>query len=257
MVHEPYLPMEGWRSSLIGAWQRSQLTALWLGVDVVFTSIEPWAEMLRAKLPRREVRHLPVGSNFPDRRSEGPRERERIGASDDALVIAAMGRDHPSWLGEYVVEAANVAHALGKPTVLLLLGADTPALSGLDPAIRVEAPGYLEPAELAGTLSAADIFLAPLIDGVSTRRGTLMVALQHGLPVVATSGPLTDPVLLRSGSALRLVPVGDPASFADEAARLAADREERTAVGAAARLLYEQNFDWPVIARKMLDSLPA
>jgi glycosyltransferase involved in cell wall biosynthesis len=257
MVHEPYVPMDSWQWMLMGAWQRSQLAAIRSTVDVVFTSIEPWAEAMRRQPPWRAAHHLPVGSNLPDRRSRRESERRRIGATDETVVVASMGRDHPSWLSGHVVEAANAVGSIGKPTILLSLGAEAPLLSGLDPSIRVEAPGFLDAEALSGMLSAADIFLAPLAEGVSTRRTTLMTAMQHGLPVVGTSGPLTDSILLRSGAALRLIPLGRPDLFAEEAAKLAARPAEREALGRATRSLYEQNFDWPVVTRKLLDSLSA
>ncbi len=256
MVHETHVPMQSWRWALMGLWQRVQLSALRLTADVVFTSIEPWAVTLEAQIPRRPVHHLPVGSNFPDSRSKRDAVRRQLGVDDRALVVATFGRSHPSWLGEYVVAAANAISATGMPLVLLVMGAEAPELAGLDPSIAVHAPGYLEAEELGGMLAASDLFLAPLIDGVSTRRGTVMAALQHGLPVVGTSGPLTDDVLREVGSALRLIPVGSAERFANEAMRLAGDPIARTSAGTASRLMYERNFDWPVIADKLLDALP-
>ncbi len=179
-----------------------------------------------------------------------------MGIGDESLVVCAMGRDHPTWRGDYVVAAANAIASTGRPLVVLSIGAEAPPLAGLDPSIAIHAPGYLESEELAGMLAASDLFLAPLTDGVSTRRGTLMAALQHALPVVGTVGPLTDAVLAEAGSALELIDYGDRDRFAEAAVRLAGDPEARAATGAAARELYERNFDWPVIARKLLAALP-
>jgi glycosyltransferase involved in cell wall biosynthesis len=255
MVHEPYVPIDSPRSAAMGAWQRLQLTALRLASDVVFTSIESWAERFRRRWPQRDVRHLPVGSNLPDARSRREEERRRMGVGEETLVLVAMGRDHPSWLGDYVVEAANAIAASGRPLLLLTLGAEAPRLGGLDSSIAVQAPGYLEAEGVAAKLAAGDLFLAPLIDGVSTRRGTLMAALQHGLPVVATSGPLTDAVLRDAEGALRLVPADDSAGFAKAAESLAGDPDGRASASVAGRLLYERNFAWPVVARSLLAAL--
>ena len=256
MVHEPFVPMETWRTTAMGLWQRAQLGALRLGADVVFTSIDTWAERMQGAPGGPEVRHLPVGSNLPDRRDSRRSTRAELGAGEGTVVLATIGRQHPSWLGAYVVAAANAVAASGRPTVLLVLGAEAPALPDLDPAVAVHAPGYLEAGELSAQLAGADLFLAPLVDGVSTRRGTLMAALQHGLAVIGTEGPLSDRVLRESGGALRLTPVGDEAAFAAAAAALAADPPAREAMGAAARELYVRRFDWPVIAGEMLAALP-
>jgi glycosyltransferase involved in cell wall biosynthesis len=256
MVHECYVPMLSWRWTLMGIWQRVQLGALRIAADVVLTSIEPWARELEAMPPGKPVHHLPVGSNFPDGRAGRERERRRLEVDERTLVIACLGRDHPSWLGAYVVDAVNAIARAGNPLLLLNLGAEAPLLDGLGPGVAVHAPGFLEPERFAAVLAASDLFLLPTVDGVSTRRGSLMAALQHGLPVVATAGPLTDPILRETGSALRLVEVGDSERFSRAAARLAADGEARATAGVAARELYERDFDWPVIARKLLATLP-
>lgn len=256
MVHEPYVPMISWRWALMGLWQRLQLGALRLAADVVFTSIEPWARDFASQPPRRPVHHLPVGSNFPDARGAREEERARLGIDRETLLVSCLGRDHPGWLDEYVVGAVNAIARSGRGLALLNMGAETPRLQGLDPAVAVHAPGYLGADAFAAKLAASDLFLAPLVDGVSTRRGSLMAALQHELPVVGTAGPLTDSVLLAAGSALRLTAVGDRERFAASAVELAADPAGRASAGAAARDLYQREFEWEVIARKLLAALP-
>jgi glycosyltransferase involved in cell wall biosynthesis len=256
MVHESYVPMLSWRWAVMGMWQRLQLAGVRLLSDVVLTSIEAWTSELEAQPPGGPVGHLPVGSNFPDARSRRARERAALGIEEDTVVVSCLGRGHPAWLGDYAVGAVNAIAASGVPVALLELGAEAPALEGIDPAVVVHAPGMLEPDAFAAQLAASDLFLLPLVDGASTRRGSLMAALQHGLPIVATAGHLTDPLLRRETAALRLTAVGDRLRFAAAAAELAADPGARAAAGEAARRLYEREFDWPVIADKLLESLP-
>jgi glycosyltransferase involved in cell wall biosynthesis len=132
-------------------------------------------------------------------------------------------------------------------TLLILLGAGARPVP-LD-GVHTQRPGELPPAELASLVAAADLFLAPLVDGVSTRRTSVMTALQHEVAVVGTDGPLTDSVL--RGDALELTPVGDVDAFASAAERLAVDPERRAQLAAAGRSLYERDFDWPVLAREL------
>ena len=108
---------------------------------------------------------------------------------------------------------------------------------------------------MARHLAAADLFVAPFVDGVSTRRTTLMAALQHGLPVVGTDGRLTDDVLRRAGDALTLVPADDPRRLAAAVRWLGGDADQRLARGAAGRELYEDSFDWPVISATLVAAL--
>jgi glycosyltransferase involved in cell wall biosynthesis len=254
MVHEPYVPMLDWKWVLMGSWQRAQLEATRLGADVVFASIEAWANMLGSKRPRRPVWHLPVGSNLPDKRNARTATRERLSIKTEQVVVASFGTNHPSRLMEYVVSAADALSESIADLVLLNLGAGAAPLRGLNTSIQVHAPGRLPRGDLAEWLSAADVLLAPFADGVSTRRGSVIAGLQHGLPVVGTDGQHTDSVL-RENSALRLVPVHRADLFAKEAIGLATVFEERLASGRAARALYESSFDWPILANRLLHAL--
>jgi glycosyltransferase involved in cell wall biosynthesis len=77
-----------------------------------------------------------------------------------------------------------------------------------------------------------------------------MAAMQHGLPIVSTAGPSTDRLLALSG-AIELVPCSQRDAFAHTAVRLIRDHAQRLALGASARALYREHFDWPVIAEAL------
>jgi glycosyltransferase involved in cell wall biosynthesis len=255
MVHEPYVPMRNLRWSLMGAWQRLQLWLLWLSAGVVLASIEPWTALLARWRPRRPVHHLPVGSNLPDRRARREEARGRLGIAADEVVLATLGSRSPAWLGGPVLAAATAVAAAARPASALLLGADAPDVDGLADVLRVRRPGWLSDEDLAAALAAADLFLLPLADGVSTRRTTLMAALQHAVPVIATHGPLTDRTLVEAGDALRLVPVARVDLFAEAARALAEEPAARLRVGRAGRSLYERAFSWERTAMRLVDAL--
>jgi glycosyltransferase involved in cell wall biosynthesis len=252
MVHEPFVPMINWRWALMGLWQRSQLRALHVAADVTFASIESWTQMLARWRPHKPTHHLPVGSNLPDMRASRSKARQRLGATGDTVVLAAFGTAHPGRHLDYIVEAANNVAARGATVVLQNLGAGVAALEELDPTVRLSQPGYQAPIALARQLAATDVFVAPFVDGVSTRRTTFMAALQHGIATVATEGPLTDGLLRRSTSAIRLVPTLRRDLFVEATLRLALQSEDREAVGRAGRQLYEERFDWSVIASQLI-----
>jgi glycosyltransferase involved in cell wall biosynthesis len=198
-----------------------------------------------------------VGSNLPDRSGWRESERKRLGAADETLVIAAFGTSHESRLPSYLVTAVNAVAQRHRSVIVLNLGADAPVLVALDPSVELIEPGSASAEAIADGLAASDLFLGAWIDGASTRRTTLMAALQHGLPVVATAGPLTDSVLRTADEALALVPIDRQDLFADAAHRLALDESTRLRMGRAARDLYRQRFDWPVTSRRLLDLVEA
>lgn len=254
MIHEPYIHAGNWRYTIMRLWQRPQLWALRRLADATFCSIEAWSESLARERPRRPITHLPVGSNLPDERRQRDFARAQLGIADDEIALVAFGTDHPSrwisYLGGAVTEVARGARRVH----LLNLGAGVPAVD-VPAKVCVHTPGRLADRDLARWLSAGDIFMAPFLDGVSTRRTTLMAALQHGLPVVGTEGHLTDRLLREPGIGLELVPAGRQDLFARCVGSLARDRERRIALGMEARALYESQFDWPVITSRMLDVL--
>jgi glycosyltransferase involved in cell wall biosynthesis len=239
----------------MGSWQRAQLEGIRIDADVVFASIDAWAQTLRRRRPSRATFHLPVGSNLPDKLAARAQMRHQLGPAEGSLVLAAFGTANPSRRLDYIVGAANALARLGTPVVVLNLGSDAPKLASLDGRIRLYEPGPLPDDKVASLLAAADIFLAPFVDGVSTRRGSMMAALQQGLPIVGTLGVLTDGALKDEADALRLVPVNRPDAFVEAVLELARDAEERLRVGNAGRALYESSFDWPVLAERLLGLL--
>ena len=252
MVHEAFVPIVSAKSLVMGAWQRLQLRAVLWVADVVMVSTSSWAPLLPASCQPIAV---PVGSNLPDRRERRELRRRALGVHAGALVLATFGSDHPSHLLDHVVAAANALAARHERVILLYLGAGTRALDGLDAAVAVHRPGRQSEDELATELSAADIYLAAFVDGLSTRRTTLMAALQHALPVVGTDGPLTEPRLRTEDAAIRWTPTGDPKRFADATLELAGDAALRQRRGAAARALYDRRFSWELIAQSVLAAL--
>jgi glycosyltransferase involved in cell wall biosynthesis len=254
MVHETYVDMKNWRWALMGGWQRFQVRAVRALTDVQLCATEAWVERLARGKQAANLHHLPVGSNFPDRRAARDAERRRLGFEADGLVLACFGLHDPGRLEPHVWSAAEAVARSGRPVLLLSLGSG-PASDRHRGPVRVHAPGFLDDDAVARLLSTADIFLAPYGDGISTRRTTVMAALQHGIPVVGTDGPLTDAVLRQSSDALRLVPVEQRDRFAREVAALAASEEDRLALGQAGRKLYRSRFDWPVLADRLLEAL--
>ena len=218
MVHEAFVPIESFKTLLMGAWQRFQLRALLRAADVVMVTTSSWIGLLPSGCGAIAI---PVGSNLPDRRERREQSRRALGADEDAVVLASFGSDHPSFLLDYVVGAANAVAAARGSVKLLCLGAGTRPVTGLDARVELYRPGTQSSDELATGLSACDIYLSPFSDGLSTRRTTLMAALEHGLPVVGTDGSRTEPELRREDRAIHWTPATDPSSFADAAIDMA------------------------------------
>lgn len=255
MVHERYLHMHDVRSTAMGTWQRIQFHGVLRSATAAFASIELWTRDLRRQT-HVPVAQLPICSNVPDARARRDAVRARLELPPATLAVAAFGGRHPARLTSYMERAANAIAGAGQAVVMLNLGAEPPQLPGLDgSAIRVVTPGRLDRMAVAEHLAAADLYLAPFVDGVSSRRTTVMAALQHALPVVGTDGSSTDPAMRAAREALLLTPAADAGAFAAAALELASDPARRARQASAGRLLYETSHDWPIACRVALDGL--
>jgi hypothetical protein len=250
MFHETYVDMRNLRWAMMGSWQRAQLLALQATADVQLCSIQRWTERLRKTALGRPVHHLPVASNLPDARGDREQTRATLGAGADTVVLSCMGLRHPGRLEDRVLGAARAAGTAAPSIVLLDLGPGERSDVRLSKNVVLRATGFLAEDELARHVAASDVFLAPYLDGVSTRRGTVMAALQHGIPVVGTAGHLTDD-LFRRTPGLALVNVEAANRFSDAVVGLVRDSERRARLGAAGRSLYENHFDWPLLVQRL------
>jgi glycosyltransferase involved in cell wall biosynthesis len=109
-------------------------------------------------------------------------------------------------------------------------------------AARVVATGALSAVELSRAISSCDVMVQPYPDGVSSRRTSMMAALEHARAIVTTQGLLTEPLWGQSG-AVALVPVGDSVDFASTVCELIADEDRWRRYGPAAKDLYTSRFE--------------
>jgi glycosyltransferase involved in cell wall biosynthesis len=107
---------------------------------------------------------------------------------------------------------------------------------------RVHATGALDHDGLSYALQACDLMAQPYPDGASTRRGTLMAALAHGVPVVTTTGRLSEPLWAAGGDVVA-VPAGDNEALTRAVVALARDGRERARLSEQGRRLYASRFD--------------
>ena len=257
-AHEQFVPVHDWRHAVMTTWQRWQFRHLGRTADVVLSSIDLWAVGNRRRFPGTPVVHMPVGSNVPREPIDRAEARTRMGVGNGEAVLGVFGRTHNSRLMAPLASAVRAARAAGHRPVLLYLGPDvaafTAAAGGDD--VRVIADGSLPAAEVSRRLSAVDVFLSPFEDGVSTRRGSFLAALQHGLAVAGTVGAYTDPVFRATNGTAALLADAGPDNCLDAAVvRLLGDPALRASVGAAAAGLFDRQFAWPVLARRTFDAL--
>ena len=189
IVHELHYPIE-WsiRGALLGVPQAVQFLGLVLfSSHLFFTTESIWSRIFS---------WLPVGSNIdPIQKSFTPLEKNAFkhkqGISPEKKVLLYFGGLHPTHLLGHLIAAYHlIVNEFGSASVTLVcIGTKMPNIPRLGQVILFE---YLSEGEVSEWLLAADLLLAPFMDGVSTRRSTVMAGLAHGLPILTTLGHSSD-----------------------------------------------------------------
>jgi glycosyltransferase involved in cell wall biosynthesis len=248
MFHEVAFPFGRGQSlshNALAAVNRLMASIVASSAERAYVSIPGWRDDVQSMMAGKPVEWLPVPSSIPVVPDPAATAAVRAHYGTRPVVghFGTYGRAIRSLLATAVPALTGAADC-----AVLLVGrqgddlqrelvARHPQLTG-----RVHATGALPDASVSLHIAACDVMLQPYPDGISSRRTSAMVALAHGVPMVTTSGWLTEPLWEESGAAC-LVPAGDPEALAPAAARLLASPAERLAISARARNLYATRFD--------------
>jgi glycosyltransferase involved in cell wall biosynthesis len=249
MMHEIYVPFTNWKFAIMASWQRWQFFQIGRNADAVCFSIQPWADQRRYGFCPGAVHHLPVGSNIPRQPITRAEARAKLGLADDEIALGVFGTAHVSRLLEPLRSAARKVASANRRVRVVYIGPHPDAVREALHDVPLIADGPFPADEVSRRLAALDIFLATYADGVSTRRGAMMAALQHGIPVVGTRGHHTDAELIAAdGKALLLAPAGDAHAFDAAVLRLALNPEMRGQIAAGGLEMFSRSYSWPAIA---------
>ena len=246
LAHELYFSRaEAWRHQPAGVVQRAALWPLFAASRRVVFSVPRRERRMRQVFPAWANRFssLPVGANFSSvDAAEGLRWRSAHGIASGDMVLLFQGGAHPSKEFASVQRSIDALSADGIPARLISIGGchfSGPACVSL---------GHVPRAQAESILQAADLAVAPFADGASGRRGSLLNAFSAGLPSVSTMGPDTEPSWFPP-EVIRLVPPGEPDTFAAAVRALVENQPQRLAMAGAARQWFDEHFSWPVLAQ--------
>jgi glycosyltransferase involved in cell wall biosynthesis len=253
MFHEvayPFLWGQPLKHHLLAGVQHFMAGLVARKAEMLWVSVPGWEDRLRwiCRL-RNPIRWLPIPSNLPiDVPAAAVAQAKRAWPwPPGTLTVGYFGHYSPPFVPALTAvlsklledEPAVTAVLLGKGSDVYAgrFGEMFPTLAG-----RVLGQGTLSAEAAAAELSAVDLAIYPFLDGVSSRRTSLMAALALGLPIVTTSEYLTEPVWQERG-AVQMVPVGDWHQFVAAVRRLLADPAARARLGEQGRQLYRDLFD--------------
>lgn len=260
-LRTPYLfPKAGplrWRSNLELA-RRSDLVIVTNAEDRM--RLHPYADLAG------KLREIPIGANVqpnPPANFERSQQRAAWGVGPQDLLLCYFGFLNASKGAEELIAAVAQVASRGVPVHLLMLGGQVGAsdptnqaylaqvqalIESLGIAPRVHWTGFTEASQVSANFLASDIAVLPYRDGVSFRRGSLMAALAHSLPVISTEPAVAIPEI-EHGETLWLAPVRSAEALAEAIERLWNDPglRQRLSTGSA-RLA--RRFTWSAIAQQ-------
>ncbi len=208
MVHEPGLGFgeAGVRHDAVAAVHRLMTMILLRRAEHVWISIPAWEARMRPYAFGRKIPFtwLPVPSNIPVSTTCTPRSHS----------VGYFGQydDHSTKMLNQVLNQLN------KPVLLMGRGSERVAHH------NAKIAGELAPRALSEAIQSCETIFHIYPDGVSSRRGTIMASLAHGMAIVTTTGKFTEPVWRESG-AVQLA--SDAAGILIQLARLSADSRLR------------------------------
>ena len=167
-----------------------------------------------------DIAPLPIDHSFKPTRLSREALRQQMDLPDNQVVILYFGIVRPYKGLGVLIDALKVIADQGNAAQLLIVGEfwedKAKYLSqiqslGLTDCVHVY-DRYIPDDEVAGFFKAADLFVAPYIDG--TQSAALKTALGFGLPVVVTD-VITDVIIDSLPERCRVVRAGDAADLAD------------------------------------------
>ena len=252
MFHEVelgILPGDPMRYRLIDAANKLMARLAVRSAAQIFIAASVWETILRRyNTDGRPITWLPVPST--------------IAVVDDNARIAAAklhmvpdGGPVVGHFGTFAPAIAAMLHAiiprvlaLDSTATMILIGSNSDtfreALLSENPALggRIRATGALQAEGVSLAISSCDVMMQPYPDGVSSRRTSMMAALEHVRAIITTSGPFTEP-LWQQSDAVSLVRIEDANAFAAAVGALIGNATLRERYATAAKALYASRFD--------------
>jgi glycosyltransferase involved in cell wall biosynthesis len=264
----------GLRSAAWSAMERQQRAdretlLLTVKADRLLVTAPEHADVVHARFADRrlEVTHVPIAPNIPIARLDGEdvasAVRASLGLPPDARLAVFFGFLHPvKGLAGLIEAVAAVRRVVPGLRLVLAGGGESHSVHGgaadamrrsLEDAARrhgverhVIFTGHLPEDDVSRLLRAADAAVFPFDAGVTAKSGSLLAALTHGVPTIATSPPgaLDRPTEVQG--VLR-VPPRNTAALVDALLLVLSDRALATRLAAAGRACTDR-WTWPKIA---------
>lgn len=177
--HELYYPLlPELRSLVLHPTHRYQLNILLKRCKKVVTTTEEFARKIKKITKTTPVTVLPAYSNISRSSSERAQNQQK-------LRVAFIGGLHPSKRIPEIVEFLQQSKLHQERIRFEIYGVSQNNWPGVNHH-NLFFHGHLSDETFSQELAQTDLVIAYFSDGLSTRRGSVMSAIQHGVPVIST-----------------------------------------------------------------------
>lgn len=251
IVHETYFRTWWYPPSWIrGAMEKALLQRMVSNSHYVFSASQPIVDEVVGWGSGANVSLLPIGSNFPFVEIDRDIARSERGICADEIVLVLFGGGNSlKWMKRHVQVTDAFLHSKGVRAKWLMLGGIPSSWFKLR--LPVVSLGRIDEKEISIRLQTGDIFLMPHFAGLCAKRGTLMAAMQHRLPVVGTRSVMTD-AFWDKVQGVQLTPASSARRFARQVVTLAGDSQTRRLHGSSNQHYFQRHFTWEQVVGMLL-----
>lgn len=252
MIHETYnYNISRPISFLRGEIEKRMILVLAAHSHYIFSSPKTLTIELLRRFKNKKVSHFSICSNITPLQINRNKAKGSLGLDSTNFYIALFGSEN-AISKNLIVNVEQIITSLGLQIEWILLG----GIKGNN--IKFKSRYYevdYQPEEIISRwLTASDILLMPHTDGVSFKRGTLMAALEHGLPILGTIGKYTDTELFTM-KGIKLFTINDYKNIAGFLVLLSRDKELWREMGKCNKQYYRDNLDIFISCGKILKVL--
>jgi glycosyltransferase involved in cell wall biosynthesis len=216
--------------------------------DAIFTSTpswEPLIDTLRSPHAALDWTAVPSNISLKNDATATTALRARLLPDEADLLLGHFGTYRERYTRDSLTKLVPLL--LQERRSMLFVGrgsrefVDKLRVSFPEHADRLHGTGGLLPEATANYLAACDLMIQPFEEGVTTRRGTVTAALALGVPLITTTGAMTEPLWMEAG-AMSFAPADEIEQVIDIVDRLAKDPARRAKISIEERELYARLF---------------
>jgi glycosyltransferase involved in cell wall biosynthesis len=230
---------------------------------IVAVAKEDYHHLKKLPLLRHRISYVPIAPNILPRQDVFRNRaitRSRLGVQEGELLLLYFGFIDPQKGVDLLLCTFQELLSKERGVKLLLIGdLDTKnpyhlfihqLIQQIDPLGKfILRQGYIPASMLSEYLAAADIGIFPYLDGVSERRGSLLAALMHGLPVITTHPLSSEMPFINQRDILFALPNIESLLKAVES--LLKSPELRKRLGQSGQVVAQQ-FNWQHVVQEKL-----